>query len=338
MNNLYNAKNERIKYDYAIYLSNAKQRDRKTVMSIMKHLHIYETYRNFADFSIIDKKVIHNYVEKSLKENKSLSYIDHNLSTIREFYSWLERQRGYKSKINYNILAYFSLTKNQRKEARATEYQRSYKRKDIVRAIRSMPENSMEARRNKAMISMQYFCGLRISELRTVKVKSIIFDEDSENWMVYVSPKDMNVKFAKTRCAFFMPFDEDITENVFRWRQELIKLGFKSKDPLFPSIQNQFNQCNLLEENIKKGEIKSNTTIREIFKRAFTSQGLEYLRPHSFRHTIARWAERQSPEFFNAVSQSLGHSHIETTFTSYGALRPIEIGRILKKKVEEEKQ
>ncbi len=338
MNNLYNAKNERIKYDYAIYLSNAKQRDRKTVMIVMKHLHVYENYRNFADFSEINEKTIHNYVEKSLKENKSLSYIDHNLSTIREFYSWLERQRGYKSKINYNILAYFSLTKNQRKEARATEYQRSYKRKDIIKAIRAMPENSMENRRNKAMISLQYFCGLRISELRTVKIKSLIFDEDADNWFVYVSPKDMDVKFAKIRHAFFMPFEDDIKNNILEWRKELIKHRFKDKDPFFPVIPNQFNQCNLLEARVQKNEIKTNSTIRKIFEKAFVSQGLEYLRPHSFRHTIARWAERQSPEFFNAVSQSLGHSHIETTFTSYGALRPIEIGRILKKKVEEEKQ
>ena len=338
MNELYNAKNERVKYDYAIYLSNAKQRDRKTVMSIMKHLHIYETYRNFADFSLINEKNIHDYVEKLSKGNKSLSYIDHNLSTIREFYSWLERQRGYKSKINYNILAYFSLTKNQRKEARATEYQRSYKRKDIIKAIRAMPENSMENRRNKAMISLQYFCGLRISELRTVKIKSLIFDEDADNWFVYVSPKDMDVKFAKIRHAFFMPFEDDIKNNILEWKKELTKHAFKDKDPFFPMIPNQFNQCNLLEARVQKNEIKTNSTIRKIFEKAFVSQGLEYLRPHSFRHTIAKWAEKQRPEFFNAVSQSLWHSHIETTFTSYGALRPIEIGRILKKKVEEENQ
>ena len=91
MSNLYNAKNERVKYDYAIYLSNAKQRDRKTVLSVMEHLHKYEDFRNFADFSIINEKIIHNYVEKLSRENKSLSYMDHNLRTIREFYFW---QRG----------------------------------------------------------------------------------------------------------------------------------------------------------------------------------------------------------------------------------------------------
>ena len=331
MNKLYNPKNERVKYNYRIYLSNAKQRDFKTVMAILKHLHGYESFRNFADFSQINEEVIHNYVNKLVKRDMSLSFINHNLKAIKDFYSWLERQKGYKSKINYNILAYFSLTKNQRKEAKATEYQRSYKLNDIYKTIRAMPENSMEERRNKAMISLQCLCGLRISELRTVKMKSIIYDEDSENWLIYVSPKDMNVKFAKTRYAFFMPFDEDIKENVFRWRSELIKLGFRDKAPFFPIVPNRFNQCNLLEESIKKEEIKSNTTILEIFRKSFTSQGIEYLRPHSFRHTIAKWAEKQRPEFFNAVSQSLGHSDIKTTFTSYGALHPTEIGRILKK-------
>ena len=45
---------------------------------------------------------------------------------------------------------------------------------------------------------------------------------------------------------------------------------------------------------------------------------------------IAKWSEKQRPEFFNAVSQSLGHSDIKTTFTSNGALHPTAVGKILK--------
>lgn len=56
----------------------------------------------------------------------------------------------------------------------------------------------------------------------------------------------------------------------------------------------------------------------------------EYLRPHSFRHTIIRWAEKKSPKILNATRQSLGHSSIDTTLQSYGALAPIEQGRIIK--------
>ena len=74
----------------------------------------------------------------------------------------------------------------------------------------------------------------------------------------------------------------------------------------------------MLEQAIKKEEIKLNTTIRDIFKKAFESAGFEYIRPHSIRRTLARYAEIQSPAFLNAVRQNLGHKSIDTTLSSYG--------------------
>jgi len=65
---------------------------------------------------------------------------------------------------------------------------------------------------------------------------------------------------------------------------------------------------------------KSNTPIREIFKKSFSNAGLEYIRSHSFRHTIARWAEKHSPELLNAIRQKLGHKSIQTTLQSYGEI------------------
>lgn len=192
-----------------------------------------------------------------------------------------------------------------------------------------MPVGTLIERRDRAMMSLQCLCGLRVSELRTVKIKNIIYNDDCNGWMIYVKSKDMNVKFAKTRHAFFMPFDEDIKENVLNWRSELVKLGFGDLDPLFPSIPNQFNQFNLLEQKPQKEEIKSNSAIGSIFKRALKSQGVAYHRVHKFRHMIVKWAGKQGPEVFNAVSQSLGHSDVKTTFTSYGALHPTAVGNIL---------
>lgn len=331
MSNAYNPKNERIKYQYRIYLTNVKQRDFKTIIAVMKHLHEYETLREFANFSDINENAIHAYVESLLSKNLSLSYIDHNLKTLKDFYYWLERQKGYKSKINYNIIEYFNLTHNQRKEARALEYQKSHKIEDIYKVIRSMPSDTIEERRNKAMISLQLLCGLRVSELRTVKLKNLIYDDEAENWMIYASPKDMDIKFAKTRNAYFMPYGEDIKENVLNWYEELKKMGFKDKSPLFPKIPHRFNQLNLLEPNIVPEQIKSNTTISSIFRKAFEAQNLPHYRVHSFRHSIVRWSGKKQPEFFNAVRQSLGHSDIKTTFTSYGALQPSTVGKILKK-------
>lgn len=116
-----------------------------------------------------------------------------------------------------------------------------------------------------------------------------------------------------------------------RWIDELKHLGWTDKDPLFPIIPNQFNQINLLEPNIQKIPIKGNNAILKVFHDAFSGAKLPYYTPHTFRHMIARWAETKTPEVFNAVRQSLGHSDIKTTFEAYGAFTPNKIVGILNK-------
>ena len=140
----------------------------------------------------------------------------------------------------------------------------------------------------------------------------------------------MAVKFAKTRQAVFLDLGKDILQNVVDWRDYLISLGFKKNDPLFPAIDNRFNQFNLLEQSINKRIIQSDVTIRNVFKDAFVNAGFEYINPHSFRRTIALYAQNQSPAFMNAVRQNLGHSSIDTTFNSYGSLSFFDQAQALK--------
>jgi len=87
---------------------------------------------------------------------------------------------------------------------------------------------------------------------------------------------------------------------------------------LFPIIPAKFNQHNILESKVEDLPIKSNTTLRDIFKKAFKSAGYEYYNPHSFRKTHARYAKKVSPLFYDAVSKSLGHSSTDVTDKSYG--------------------
>ncbi len=62
--------------------------------------------------------------------------------------------------------------------------------------------------------------------------------------------------------------------------------------------------------------------IRHVFKRAFAAAELPYHNPHSFRSTLAMLGETlcRTPEEFKAWSQNLGHEHVTTTLTSYGAV------------------
>lgn len=314
----YHLKNERAKYSYRAHMRRALKKDEKTLLAALKHLREFEQFTGFEDFARFNDRVADKYVQCLMDEGKSLSHIGDNLRSLKEFLRWLERQKGYKRSLNYNHIDYLNISDNQRRTAKASQYKRSYTYPQILATIRAMPHRTPTDKRNRAMISLQALCGLRISELRTVKLKNLI--EEDGHYFIYVNPKDMSVKYAKIRHANFMPLPGDIVEHVLTWRDDLRKQGFTDKDPFFPKISSSFSQANLFETRLTHDEIRSNTTIKNIFQAAFAAAGHEYLRVHSFRHTIVRFAERQSPEFLNAVRQALGHSSIDTTFQSYGAL------------------
>ena len=58
------------------------------------------------------------------------------------------------------------------------------------------------------------------------------------------------------------------------------------------------------------------------FQGSFTSAGLPYSNPHSFRKTLTQLGERicHTPEQFKAWNENLGHETVLTTFSSYGEI------------------
>lgn len=314
----YNSANERVKYKYRIHMRRVKQRDDKTVIAALKHIREYEAQTGFEGFEKYNGEKADKYIGSLFQRKLSMSFISDNVRCVKEFFQWLERQKGYRSKIDYNQIDYLNISRNQQNTAKAVEYQKAYTYDQIIKAIRAMPNKTDKEKRDKAIISLNALCTLRISELRSVKMKSLI--EEDGHYFIDVCPKSMEAKFAKSRIVNFTTLPDDIVANVINWHSCLKKLGFQDNDPLFPVVDNRFSQANLLEQSIRKVAIKSGTTIRNIFKRAFEGVGFSYINPHSFRKTLARYAERQNPAFLNAVRQNLGHESIDTTLNSYGRL------------------
>ena len=71
--------------------------------------------------------------------------------------------------------------------------------------------------------------------------------------------------------------------------------------------------------------------IRRIFRRSFETAGLPYSNPHLCRDTLTLLGEQRcpTPEAFKAWSQNLGHEHVLTTLTSYGAVSAARQAEIL---------
>jgi len=293
----FNATNERMKYKYRRHLRHIGQRDEKTILDALKHIREYELFTDFAGFDKYNAEFADRYIQSLIRRDLTLSFISNNIRSVKEFLRWLERQRGYRSKINYNHIDYLNIPRNLQNTAKATEYQKSYQYEQIIQTIRKMPSKTEKEKRDQAIISLQALCGLRISELRSVKMQNLI-GEDGQ-YFIYVTPKNMNVKFAKTREANFMTLPDDIKNNVLDWFEYLKSLGFKDNDPLFPVINNRFGTTSLLIQTMQKDGIKSDTTIRNIFRTAFEAAGFEYIKPHSFRKTMVRHTQHQSPSLFS---------------------------------------
>jgi hypothetical protein len=92
-------------------------------------------------------------------------------------------------------------------------------------------------------------------------------------------------------------------------------------DPLFPATRIVVGSGQRFEvSGLDRKHWSSAGPIRKIFKNAFTSAGLPYFNPHSFRKTLAQIGAKlcRTPEQFKAWSQNLGHEKVLTTFSSYG--------------------
>ena len=79
--------------------------------------------------------------------------------------------------------------------------------------------------------------------------------------------------------------------------------------------------------------IKSQTQIRDTIKGAFTSNGLPYRNPHSFRHSVARKMKQgeNATARLIALAENYGHkSGMSTLVASYGGDYIGERAEILK--------
>ncbi|MDB5478406.1 MAG: hypothetical protein JWM96_901, partial [Alphaproteobacteria bacterium] len=91
--------NERAKYKYRKHIQHVGRKDKKTVIEALKHLRYFEAFIQFAGFETFNKDIASRYVQDLFHRTKSVSFVTTNLKAVRDFLNWLERQRGYRTKI-----------------------------------------------------------------------------------------------------------------------------------------------------------------------------------------------------------------------------------------------
>ncbi|MEP0941669.1 MAG: tyrosine-type recombinase/integrase [Rhizobiaceae bacterium] len=329
-------KNERIKRRYLSYLEEAKRCQAKTTDQVAAALALFEQstkWKDFAAFHIEQAKAFKSqqYDQRNEKTGKPLAKatVHSRLMHCKAFFLWLAGQPGYRSKISYSDSDYFNPSANDTRIATAKREKRVPTLEQIKRVLETMPDNSVLERRDRAIIAFTLLSGARDDAIASLSVRHV----DWNNRRVYQDSRDVRTKNRKTITSCFFPVSVDIETMARNWANELeTDHHFGPDDTLFPATEIGLNDNQeFAPVGISRNQWKNASAIRRIFKRAFTSAGLPYFNPHSFRNTLAQLGERlcTTPEQFKAWSQNLGHEQVLTTFTSYGQVSNLRQTEIL---------
>jgi integrase len=181
-----------------------------------------------------------------------------------------------------------------------------------------MPAETEIQRRNRALIAFALLTGARDSAIASAKLKHV----DLITGSFFQDAREVKTKFRKTFMTVFFPVGSEVREIVAEWVLYLRQVKLWGNDgPLFPATEVAIGTSRQFEASGLKQDHWSNASpIRQIFREAFTSAGLEYFNPHTFRNTLVQLGEVlcKTPEEFKAWSQNLGHENVLTTFSSYG--------------------
>ena len=236
--------------------------------------------KNIKQISPLDVQADHikefvYYISKEVKANSQSRII----SGIRSFYDYLLFEKLIKT----NPLSNIDSPKLQRKLPSTLSLD------EINLMIKNIDKTKKESERNIAIIETLYGCGLRVSELISLKISDLFFSEG----FIKVTGKGN-----KQRLVPISNLNKRVIKNYMDNSRKKLKIEEKSKDILFLN---------------RRGKNLSRAMIFTIIKRlAKLSDIKKNISPHTFRHSFATHLLKNGADL-KTIQQLLGHQSITTT-------------------------
>lgn len=274
----------RVEEKYKRYLLLEKGLSKNTIEAYMTDLQKFSTYvaqhyLSYRDISYIhlqdflsslhDQNISPRSVARILSGVKSFfkfmlldQYIDHDPSELLE-----------APKIGYKLPQVLSV-------------------EEIDRILSVIDVSTVEGSRNYAIIETLYSCGLRISELTSLKFSNLYFDEG----FIRVEGKG-----SKQRLV---PISETAIQKIKNYLQhrQLINIRRGSEDVLFVSTRGR-----------SAGSMLSRSMIFQFIKEYAELAGIKKeISPHTFRHSFATHLLERGANI-RVIQEMLGHEKITTT-------------------------
>lgn len=321
------AENERLKRAYFAFLREAHGRDGATVDRVAASLVRFEDStkaRAFKSFhreqAVAFKARLSGAVSARTGERLSKASVLSTLRDLRAFFLWLAQEPGYRSKIAFSDADYFNLSDKDVAIARASRKPDPPTLEHMRRVLEAMPTTTALERRDRALVAFACVTGARASALVSFRLGNVNAAES----VVEQDARTVRTKFAKTFRTDFHRLVPGAAEIVADWCAELEREhAWGADDPLFPQADMGLDaDGGFAPVGLSRKGWASSAPVRDVFKRAFAAAALPYKNPHLMRDMLAHAyiAMDLNPAQLKAVSQSLGHSDVLTTFKSYGQL------------------
>tara|TARA_R110002020_G_scaffold179780_4_gene373460 strand:- start:1119 stop:2021 length:903 start_codon:yes stop_codon:yes gene_type:complete len=160
---------------------------------------------------------------------------------------------------------------------------------EIDNLINAIDLSTPEGERNRAMLETLYGCGLRVSELISLKISDLFFDED----FIKVTGKGDKQRFVP----------------ISHVNKKYIDI-YRNENRVHLKIQEGFQDILFLN---RRGKQLTRAMIFTIVKNLATTIGLnKSISPHTFRHSFATHLLENGADL-RAIQQMLGHESITTT-------------------------
>jgi integrase/recombinase XerC len=259
---------------YLAYLRYEKNLANNSITNYQRQLNVAFDKLEMSSWSAFSTLEVRNILNEARKNGLSSRSIALRLSSIRGFCAFLVQQG--------------QLTQNPASSIQAPKQAKPLPKQlnvDEMHQLLDIKENDLLAIRDKAMMEIMYSCGLRLSELANLNLKSI--QPDGQLRVIGKGSKER-----------LLPIGKIALEALNIWLKIRPELAASEEPAIFVSM------------------LKNRLGTRQIAKRMklwASRQNLEQsVNPHKLRHSFATHVLESSSDL-RGVQELLGHANLSTT-------------------------
>lgn len=232
---------------------------------------------NHKNYLKIKYEDVSNFIMSLQKSGYKSTSINRVISTLRSFYTYLEKEKIITSNP-------FNLVSNLKTDKRLPNY---FKYNEYLEMINTLSDSPLDIR-NRLILELLLATGMRVSELSSVKMDAIDFNNNEIK---------VHGKGGKERIVYYGSYAKDALDNYLHNSRNILLNG---KNCEFLLVNNNGNPLTsrgirlIIENIVKKASISSKVT------------------PHTFRHTFATMLLNEGCNI-KSVQELLGHASLGTT-------------------------